>query len=121
MKKAAHGILDGFRERRNLYGMIMSLSLVPGTKHSNLIVPVDDRAIFFCQMGLYALTAVFPSIFQVRICSAAVLQNIKRTIAKQTIEVIRIRICMAWEIFALPIAEKSIMLSSPVFVHSASS
>ena len=71
-------------------------------------------------MGDHAIAAVLDAVFRIgEIPAALVAKRIKRTIAEQAIEILRIVRLMAGKIFTFLITEVGIMLPFPIrFLHN---
>lgn len=68
--------------------------------------PFHNFVIIFGKMRKKAVAAIFYPPFGDLVISAAIPDGVQWTIAKKAIEIIRVRIFMAWEIAAFAVAEK---------------
>ncbi len=76
-----------------------------------------NGVIVFPQMRIQALTAIFISIRKIgELSSALIAQNIQRAVAKQAVEIMRVRPGVAREIFAAMMGKISVF-----FFHSSTS
>ena len=85
-------------------------------------VLAHDVGVVVFLVGNHAVAAILDSIFGVfKITAAFVFQCVQRTVAEQTVEVVRILRFVTGEKFAVFVIDEGEVLSFPVFSHSSTS